>query len=196
MITDIFPIPVYHGVVSNRHLIYDNITEDVLMQDLETNIKNWDCNCKTSWRNMEKLSWKEIFYEAITPNIVEYLTSLSPSQEFSVVHTGAWANFYDEHDHQEMHNHFNRESLFSYSFNFKIPEDVENRSVFNIKDVSNDDIKSCYDNFKIFENCKSYNLGEGTIVIFPSWVWHSVTPNRTKERRITISGNIDINVGE
>lgn len=194
MITDIFPIPVYHGVVSNRHLIYDNITEDMLMHDLETNIENWQCNCKTSWRNIEKLSWKEIFYEAIEPNIVEYLTSLSPLQEFSIVHKGAWANFYDEHDHQEAHNHFGRESLFSYSFNFKIPEDQENRSAFNIRDMDNDAVKYSYSNFKIFENCKSYNLGAGTIIIFPSWVWHSVTPNRTKDRRITISGNIDINV--
>ena len=32
----------------------------------------------------------------------------------------------------------------------------------------------------------------GDIVIFPSYVWHEVLPNRTNQRRLIISGNISV----
>ena len=32
----------------------------------------------------------------------------------------------------------------------------------------------------------------GDIIVFPSWVWHEVLPNKSNEERIVISGNISI----
>ena len=32
----------------------------------------------------------------------------------------------------------------------------------------------------------------GDIIVFPSWVWHEVLPNKSNEERIVISGNISV----
>ena len=32
----------------------------------------------------------------------------------------------------------------------------------------------------------------GDIIVFPSWVWHEVLPNKSNEERIVISGNIAV----
>lgn len=194
MYKELFSIPIHHGDVADSHLIYDNISEEILIEDMEENIDQWGCNCKTSINaaKTKNFIWQDYFFTAISPNIEEYLEDLHPKGHLRYEHVDVWANAYDRSDYQETHAHFGENCMFSYSFNFKIPFDKQNRSRFTMTDPSRNIVTPFYDMFDKFYQHFYFNLDEASLVIFPSYVWHFVSPNRTNEKRITISGNFKV----
>ena len=194
LIENLFGIPVYCGQVANSQLISEALNRYNIEEGIQVNYPHWRCDCKTTFNDNLNHKWTQEFYDAIHPNIIEYLTTLKPIDKFEYMHHGAWVNIYDKGDHQEYHSHNDRNIMFSYSYCHKCPKDRENGSDFIFKSPI-ENLVAYQKEFKEFVT--GYNgyipdLQEGTLLIFPSWLYHMVSPNRTDERRITISGNIDV----
>ena len=84
--------------------------------------------------------------------------------------TDFWWNFFREGDHTAPHNHFLKDF---YSF------------VYFLKTES-------YHPPLVFTHSKrKIRPKEGTYVIFPSHLMHHVPPNKSKEMRMTLSGNVN-----
>ena len=196
MIERLFSIPVYIGRVVNKDAIDEELSKSDLSVGVRPQIEEWNCDCKSTFRSEDAAeNWKGVFYDAIHPNISEYLDSCGPMYSYEYQHVSSWINFYDQGDFQEMHTHQNRSVSFSYSYYHKEPKDWKNASQFKFKSPIENLILNQME-FSAFHSGFTPNIGEGDLLIFPSWLYHMVTKHKTNERRITISGNISVTAVE
>ena len=91
-----------------------------------------------------------------------------------------WANLYEKMSFQEVHNHVTPHSLIHFSGIYIIDQKGKNQTSFIHNDFGY--LDTCI-NTKNIED-----IGEGTVMIFPSHLLHYVNP--VDEARCTISFNI------
>jgi hypothetical protein len=116
-----------------------------------------------------------------------------------------WANFQKNGEYNPIHNH---SGVISYVIWIKIPYDSELENNHPSVKGSNRDENWNGPNFSFivsdftdpsYGGIKRHPINlnknyEGMICMFPSWLYHEVTPFlTTDEYRISIAGNIDIN---
>jgi len=150
-------------------------------------------HCKSTCQNPKNLElpW-DIFFNGIKPNVSEYLESLRPSCQYKISSNEAWVNIYSQHGFQEIHDHAFPNRAFACAYVLEFPEDsgplvFENT---NFPIVQSTGINRIFDAF----NYEKFipKLSPGTLVIFPSWIKHYVLPNRSTDRRTTISANFAV----
>lgn len=106
-----------------------------------------------------------------------------------------WVNYQKKHEFNPIHDH---NGMFSFVLWLQIPYDVEEELSLPHSAKSNSPCSSLfsfhYANLRGDISTHSLKVGkkhEGTLVLFPSWLKHSVNPFYTSDDfRISISGNI------
>lgn len=184
----------YVGQVKDQDKILNTFLP--IIEDDSNFIQPWIYSkCKSTCQHPgnNNLPW-EIFYNAIKPNIEEYLESLHPSSPYKIGSNEVWLNVYEEGGYQEIHDHAFPNRAFSCAYIIELPQD-ENHGKLVFENTSFATIQLTGLN-RIFDafNYEKFipELSPGTLVIFPSWVKHYVLPNCTSSRRSTISANFTI----
>ena len=107
--------------------------------------------------------------------------------------TDMWANVNREKDFNKMHLHGN--SDWSFVYYVRVPE---NSGVLRVADPRIRRGMSPNEDFlKNLDNPSQHGeylitSGEGKLVIFPAWLEHWVEPNFSSDPRISISGNMSL----
>lgn len=194
MIQNIFGIPVFIDTVVYKQRI-DNALSGLDLksytkynQKSEYKTKNWDCLVNTGM--CEDLidiqdKWVSEFLESIRHELFNYIrhivmdngTVLNPVFNF-------WVNYYNPGQWQERHDHVGACCDISFNYIHKIPDQSGNFKIHNPLPNLNSGKLKFYDSIYIVPPI------EGTLIIFPSWLEHSVEINKSNEARISISGNI------
>lgn len=152
--------------------------------------------CKSSCQspNNSNFPW-DVFYDAIRPNVAEYLDSLGPSCQYTIRSNEVWANIYEQHGYQEIHDHAFPNRSLSCAYVLEMPEgdNVGGELIFentHFPVIQATGLNRIFDAF----NYEKFipKLEAGTLVMFPCWVKHYVLPNKTTQRRTTISANFSI----
>ena len=116
-----------------------------------------------------------------------------PEEHFKLKLKELWLNSMVAGDYQPVHQH---SGLFSFVAYINVPytNEEEHELNKNVEEQKNVNGFTEFMNFFGHDNIK-INVSkkiEQNLVLFPSWVTHTVYPFRSKGRRITVSGNLYI----
>ena len=142
----------------------------------------WNCSVKTTFNYPLSLLRENLLLNAIVWNPLDQMlkeADLNLYPKTSNVDR-IWANLYEKMSFQEVHNHVTPHSLIHFSGIYIIDQKGKNQTSFIHNDFGY--LDTCI-NTKNIED-----IGEGTVMIFPSHLLHYVNP--VDEARCTISFNI------
>jgi uncharacterized protein (TIGR02466 family) len=198
MISNLFGVNVYVGEVKEKSKI-DNKLCNIDLKSLTNFSDHWSCECYTNHsQDLVKGSelWAEDFVRSIMPNVKDYIEMLSGEDqpEYEISFGLPWINLYEKNNYQEIHNHLgngDQISFLSYAYIHKLPND-SGSFIFHNPNYNQVYLGQQHCEHLIPPPTGSWTpeVEEGFIIIFPSWLEHYVTPNRSEDQRITISGNI------
>jgi hypothetical protein len=192
MIIDMFSVPVYSTKLKN-HLEYKNSFLPFVKDDnYFHNAESWDSKTETTFMHPlnHKLPWENLLTE-VNEHVFEYLKIFDQHTPYRIG-TEAWINRYKFGDYQEQHNHVGEKNFFSCAYMLEVPED-SGKFAFVNTDL---DFYASIGFYKIFNITPNRvfvpPLEEGDLVIFPSYIDHYVTKNKTQNVRSTISMNFTL----
>ena len=155
---------------------------------IETNRGGWQSNDV----DLKNPTIQKFTY-ACMGHIQDYITNYHFAKNYEIKLTNLWFNCNRYKDYNKMHNHAGCD--FSACYYLKVPQDGGNFVLEN--PIPAFTSSGLYRNRIAYYN--EYNSGSYTIeaksnklIIFPSYVYHSVEPNMTDEDRITIAFNFNI----
>lgn len=195
---DIFSVPIMHLPLKEKTFIenlfagkdFDELTKEVG----EDFLSAWNCNLKTSHALDTDNSWVQEFISYIQPYVFAYIEKHKcTDKSFDVIFDRPWVNLYEYGDNQNLHNHLGSNNILSYSYFLHFPE---NSSKISFRNSIRDKNFHGQDSERILNIIDSFyepEINEGDLVIFPSWLEHSVHKNKNN-KRVTISGNIKIEI--
>jgi len=201
---NIFETPIYFKKVEDSFKI-DESLKKINLYDFVIHTKNkstsnpeWQCNVYTG--HSENLvnwdhEWVNTFYQAVHYNVIEYVNQIREIQdEIKVDYSLPWINIYEQGHHQETHNHLGNNFLLSYCYLYRSPPGTGSFGFYN-----NNSNKNWYgqeSNIIVRTQHVKYipKVEEGYVIIFPSYLDHYVTENKSNKLRVTISGNISLRV--
>lgn len=107
---------------------------------------------------------------------------------------GGWLNIYKKGDYQEYHSH--SYNAISAIYILKSPEKNSSKIFFKSPDMGRgqllNDRKAMLNNeFQWVNDVNVYQPNEGTLIIFPSHILHSVSPHNSDDERITLAYNFE-----
>jgi hypothetical protein len=194
MIKEIFGESFY--ITQIEHSKHEEIQAALMKSIPEDNHKSWKlCNVKSTFFEKKFLyninsDYKEIFMD----EIIKQLKNINGSIEYII--EDVWYNIYNKNDYQEPHHHigiYSNTPTLSCIYCLK-KSDAQlyflNPSYIQQKLSGIDCVFAENDNYK-----EHYypNIEEGTIIIFPSYLYHGVSPQKkSDDQRITIVCNIRI----
>lgn len=200
-IMPLFPIPIGMTKISTPRMSEVIASSDALSYLEKSDV--WDCSVETSFSNEGRKSSpdfariQEAVQQVLLPPIVEYLSAChdqlcsdeNVSLEFDT--TDCWLNRYVGDHFQERHTH--SASIVSYIYMYKTTEAHSFLRFHNDREFISDDIH-LRSGVRYEQASTSFLLEEQSLLIFPSYLAHSVAPNRNapvqRGERITFSGNI------
>lgn len=192
----IFSVPILHTNIPTQNQIaniFNNVDLNTLVKDVGDN--GWNCNLKTGHGlNLpkEKTFWVNEFIEHLQPYVFAWIDKFSiEKQEYDIQFDTPWINIYKKGDNQNLHNHLGGNNLLSYAYFLTYPEDSAKISFRNSLRDKNFHGQEERKILNIMDNFYEPSIQEGDLLLFPSWLEHSVHKNKS-EQRITISGNIKI----
>ena len=149
-------------------------------------------HCKTSRGTKEN---DEVDYTTILDIVNEefgkFLDFLGPKCGIDSNFEVPWINIYGKNGFQDSHDHQgDKYSDFSYCY---VHESGDSHIVFKNRFATNSDM--CLKDLLHAYYAQDYVptlKKKGTLYIFPSTAYHSVSPNKSDDPRITISGNIKL----
>jgi len=156
---------------------------------------SWSCDLYTTMGSpttlLEHKEYKPL-RDVIMHELNEFARDLNLNiDQFPLRITDCWLNVYGEGHAQEVHNHAN--SVLSGIYYVKAPEGsgalvIQSPyadSMFSAPVIQNDGLNLLHINVQ---------PQEGMMILFRSFVKHSVKPNRIKEERISIAFNATMDV--
>ena len=184
MIYSFSPSFFYKENIGER-LDYDYLIDKCTIND------EWQCSVKTSrgikndWSKLEKIVSEKLKNFPLRKN------------NFKLSIETPWMNVYENGDYQEPHHHVSNGFQFSFCYFYRLPKNCGKFSFYN-ESYRN----YCADNMNQVLDLESISFFEWIIpdvvekdlIIFPSHYIHQVSQNKTEEKRITISGNIKLEV--
>ena len=190
---EIFGFPIYIGHVDKHEEILEGFDKVITDDDFFELVESWNCNVRSSmYSDLNKIIPYHLFTSELDKHINNFIEYLKPKKHTEYDIQNIWCNKYETGEYQEIHNHISPQVHLSFSYMLKLPEcsgDFLLKNPIYDKWPAND-----FD--KIFDiEYKEYyqpELVQGSIIIFPSWADHLATPNKSKESRVTIAGNIGI----
>jgi uncharacterized protein (TIGR02466 family) len=186
----IFPVPIYKNYL-NRKLTKDEISFfEIFKEKNYRNIGNHTSLTKYILNNDELKNLKT----ELTKMLENYFTSvLSPKEDVVPYITQSWLNWTKQGEHHHKHNHPN--SIVSGVFYINADEEKDFISFYNEKDETvynekNEPIILNPKNFNVY-NTKTTNIyvETGTLLLFPSWLSHSVPVKSGNNLRTSLAFN-------
>jgi uncharacterized protein (TIGR02466 family) len=195
----LFSTPVYHAVESESTVQKLSCEIETALPEVRKLAKSnpWECDLNTSFKyggvvndvvKFEMLAVRDTF----VTHIVNYLNALGAVGNIDINMTSSWFNFSTRGQYQEAHDHPENDLCAVYyhkapencgSIKFHTPS-VTNRSARLFSSVLKSLETSAYVNYK---------PEKGKILIFPSFLTHSVLPNCSDDERISLACNFQIN---
>jgi len=174
-------------------MIYHYFSQPIYVSDFDSNLieldyttsKKWESNTISSYNNHNDLSKKS--YDILVKKLSEYTNKII-SKKHKIKLLEIWANEYLEKDFQEQHMH--PFCHFSFTIMHKIPKESGRLKFYN--PYENLGFNHSNISFKYFNFVEEPKQEENTIIIWPSYINHMVTPGNNKTKRITYSGNFEI----
>jgi len=174
-----FPTIYWHFKIGK--IDFSNLKDLCILTD------EWDCLVKTS-RSVD-YDWNE-FLSKIEPFISQLPFKKSINLKFEV----PWMNVYEKGGYQEAHHHMSGNNILSYCYFSNLPEN-SGKFLF-----LNDQYRNyCYNGLIEYLNPDDHvvewaplNVEEGDLIVFPSFLIHQSTYHKSKEQRVTISGNVSL----
>lgn len=184
-VTSLFPIPLYSSKMSREftgeELEFFNETYN---NDLYKNTGNYTTNNKFI---LDTLPMKNI-KEEIQIHLDQYLKHLeSPTNDLELYITQSWINYTEKHQFHHKHNHFN--SYLSGCLYISADSTLDS-IVFHRQENQMNNLRIATKNPN-FYNSESilYLVKTGDILIFPSFLAHSVLTTKSDKTRISLSFN-------
>ena len=138
----------------------------------------------------------EIDYTPINDIVYDHfstsLDNLGPKMVLTSELEVPWINVYEEHGFQDAHDHQGtRCSDFSWCY---VHESGDSHIVFKNRNSTNSDacMSEILDAYEAHIDFVPELTVKGTLYLFPSTIYHAVSPNKSTSPRITISGNIRV----
>jgi hypothetical protein len=150
-------------------------------------------NCKTS-NNIDanlEIDYAPVL-DLVYDEFQQFLDLLGPKCVITSNFEVPWINVYEEGGFQDSHDHQgDRYSDFSWCY---VHETGNSHIVFKNRYATNSDacLKDLLAAYEAHQVYVPRIKDKGTLYIFPSTIFHAVSPNKCAEPRITLSGNIKL----
>ena len=183
-----FPTPVYVEEIKNAGELNRSLEEHLLKWSTQepglhkTNIKGWHSTDMT-----QKKEYYPLMLEILKTckNIFE-----EERLEYEPAMGNMWANINGEKAYNKPHTHPN--SFFSGTYYIKTPPQSGQLIVHDPRPGVHIQLPKRNKDSLPMQLWKEvfFQPQAGQMIIFPSWVWHEVEPNQSKEPRISVAFNI------
>jgi uncharacterized protein (TIGR02466 family) len=188
---DWFPTPIWHFILDDYQQLNDTLLQEIKAeQECDRTGEKW--SNILGWHSVSTLHQRESFAEfnsIIGANVIEVANCLHwDLQKFSLELKSCWAIVNGKLASNSVHNHPN--SILSGVYYLQAPE---NSGVISFSDPRSaaQMLVPPMTEFSPWTLPKiSYKPQAGTMLLFPSWLLHSVEMNMSKELRISLSFNI------
>lgn len=144
----------------------------------------WDCTIKTSYlsHNLCLSDKCKKLIETFSLHVNKYLQELGILTQY--IFTNGWINISEKHNYQEQHGHSG--SMLSLIYYLDIPNNSGNtvfKKIYETQRVQSTELNSL--------NAITHKVEAKTndLVIFPSYMPHFVTKNKSHDKRLTMSFN-------
>lgn len=192
MINNIFSVPVYHELLTNK---------DAIALEIESVIKN--CKLQNDWQpdndtalttfvpgketNIVLSRRMQSIGMAILSNVDRFLEETKqPYKKRTLKIDQSWINTFDQEQLIGLHEHGYQPNTVSGVYYHKAPKDC-GRIIFK---SPNPFVVSFPHQSAEYFNISNVDPEEGLMVLFPSWLMHKVEPNRSKDQRVSLSFNV------
>jgi uncharacterized protein (TIGR02466 family) len=153
----------------------------------------WSCNVKTNYDNDNDNDFLKKHFDFYNMIIEYFLKSMNfnETKYLGWNCSSIWYNIYKKGTFQEKHDHW--PSMFSLIHLLKYDKKKHSPPKFYNPLKYNNFYRRDQINDRMYENSISLNdLVEGTVIVFPSYLEHSVPENKSREERISIAMNFDV----
>ena len=185
-IENIFPTPIYTTFVSNI---------DLIQKEIQHGISTCNFEMKTDWGGTHYLSdvafkdnvieQKKMFYfqEEIDKHLKNYCFEIG--FEYKKYDMESWISLFKNDNYGHIHSHGDADISGCYYYK-SCPDSGE---IFFENPVPNMSSSHCY--YEKYCQRWIHQPDVGKILLFPGWLKHGITKNKTNEDRISISFNIN-----
>jgi uncharacterized protein (TIGR02466 family) len=189
MILNLFTSTIYKGKIKNSS--YKNHFLNILKKDKKINNKNIKNSNLGGFHSTSFIGNEPILENIIRDHLQEYINNFSIKKTFSVKISNWWMIENKTSDSNIMHNH--PLSNISGAIYLRVPEnsgriffynDNQHIHSYGLRDFFNDSCFHCVFPLKVEVN---------DILLFPSYLLHSVEANKSNESRIVLSFNLNLN---
>jgi uncharacterized protein (TIGR02466 family) len=187
---DIFSTPIYKFKVI-QNTIDEAIVESKQLEKLEQ-YKEWKCNVDTTYHlKPEAGKLNNSLEECLFPFVFDYVSNIINNRTLTMQINGFWLNRYKENSFQERHSHAGNSNIISFIYMYKTSENHSALRFHNPFDITLENVKG-YSSLEFSHERYDFLLKEREVLLFPSYLHHSVHPVHPQGERITLSGNINI----
>lgn len=193
MIKNIFGTPILITDLPNHYGIKEEFSKYLKEDKYFETVQGWNCNVETTYNtDSAELPWN-MFIESVMFCVYEYIEEFKFKSQ-PQMSISCWANRYKNNQYQEVHNHLSNNNAISLSYMMDLPENSgdfvfykEGNDFWHTVGVSS----LCDENSTIMSNNRfTPKVREGSVILFPSYLDHYVTYNKSQNTRATISANI------
>jgi len=193
---DWFPTPIWHFPIAN----YEELNADLLLEvkaEQERDRAGQQLSNLLGWHSASDLHKRDRlhhFTQIIHQNVLEVATFLQwDLQKFSFNISTCWAMVNSKFGSGTLHNHPN--SILSGVYYLKTPENCGGIFFSDPRPASRM-LNPPLAEFNPWTLPKvTYQVSEGTMLLFPSWLLHGVEMNMNEEARVSLSFNIGMIAG-
>jgi len=152
-------------------------------------------NMGGGWQS-EDITEFPVHYEVLIDMIILEMLNLSKVTSFiDLEYQNSWININGPGSYNARHMHAG--SIYSGVYYVKVPEGDCGKLIFHRNDDAEYYLNSLPPRDDDFANVYKYinhpaPPSEGTLLLFPSWLHHSVSQNNTDEDRISVSFNFGV----
>ena len=176
-----------HKEVNKKMFAYINSLQKKDRSGIDrSNLLGWHSN------NFDlELEQPRFFVNSISPQLNSVLTDMGwdiKKQEVKI--TGMWAVINKKNSSNAMHIHSN--NYISAAYYVKAPVNCGDIVFYDPRFAATYRYPKISKTNKLNSNTVSFQPKEGMLVLFPSYLQHSVNVNKTDEERIVISFNINL----
>ena len=190
--TELFPIPLYQKFLNKE--IYTQIKTEVIgyISNNPNNFKEaWDCPTKSDIEigsSLKCIPLTNFILDSFKEYFTEYGYNL-PSPNVEII-LQIWVNVAPKGAYQEIHQHndFLNSNIVSGTLYIDVKDDSGDFIIYN---PNRDNIYRLPKSNK-YNDTYRVQPKNGLIILFPSWLEHSVSQNKNLKNRVAVSFNIKI----
>lgn len=190
-----FSSPIWSTVLDHDNKQLENYCNELIQQNKKDNLLGaardggWQSDKIYHQIFIKNESYRQLF-DKIFLSCKAVFDILNSNKESIITITDSWINKSYSKSWFDRHSHSN--SILSGVYYVKAPQKCGNILFHNPCDISNWWNETFFGNNKIFYRSVGYTPVEGQLIIFPSWLSHSVEKNESDSDRISIAFNASI----